>query len=511
MLITDNLNFEQRRLGVEMRMHEVWRPHSGQIPLMAALFHYYMSVVFLQCGRKMGKTDFAVWCMIYFGQLFPESQIYYIADTMKHGGELLWKNRRLPEFFLRIKRLPNEPDWHYEKRLSSGKALHNDWILKPNESEMRLYMKNGSWIKIDGAENYANADGIEPDFMVYDEFKHHTPKFHEAMEPNLEVKKAPLLILGTPPDNYANYYCKIADYVRKSKFGSFFELPSYLNSFLYPLGESDPNFQKQCDIYDLRGEEDVKLRELYAKIVVGGSSSIFPVFESPPLDFVTGRFVEHTDHVRPHDELMEKINLYPKDWDFYVSYDAGTVVCFAVVFIAINKFTKECLVLDEIYEENRKKTSTKFIFPSSRAKWRAIRNDDDEWYKIYDNAAAWFATEVANEYDVGLHPCTKDVKKKEVRLSLIKDMMAFMYLKVSDRCQKFVWEITNYRTDDKGRIPSENDHLIDAFRYALTAAGYDQVPEEQLDLTTEKRGYRMEDELHSDDDPMSHIMEEFYE
>ena len=82
-------------------MHSFWRPHKGQLPVAIDLFRKRLRYVFLQCGRKFGKTDFALYCMYMMAIMFPGSQIYYIADTMKHANELVWANGRVQSFFLK--------------------------------------------------------------------------------------------------------------------------------------------------------------------------------------------------------------------------------------------------------------------------------------------------------------------------------------------------------------------------------------------------------------------------
>jgi hypothetical protein len=422
---------------------------------------------------------------------------------MKHGGELVWENGRLPRFFLSAKRLPFEDDEQYTNRREVGKVLHNKWIHKVNESEMRVTLTNGSFIKVDGAENYANADGIEPDFIVYDEFKHHDPRFNEAMEPNLRVKRAPLLIVGTPPETLGTYYEKIANSTKKASYGFFCRRPSYLNPVIYPLGETDPDFIEECEKYENRGEDDVKRRELYAEIVLSGSKSIFPVLELPEYNWDTREYIGYSRHVQSRADMLGEVQKRAKDWEYFVTYDPGSSVCFAVTFCAINKHDKRVFVLDEIYETDQRRTTARQIVEKAELKWRAIYGYDAAWTQSYDNAAKWFENEVWDLFPgISLEPCEKDIgtrgeDKKDIKLSMIKDMMIHGKLVIAKECQKTIWEMVNYRKDDKGRIPKENDHLIDAFRYTLNAMDYDPTFVKMAPrIDSERRAYTIEEDYY---------------
>lgn len=497
--------FLEHQRSVEFEMHKFWTPHKGQAPLAFQLFRKWKRYIFMQCGRKMGKTDFAIYCMYLYAMLFPGSQIYYIADTQKHAGELVWKNGRLPNFFKSAKRLPWETTEQYQYRRKLGQELHKKWILKSNDSEMRVYFTNGSFIKVDGAENYANADGIEPDFMVYDEFKHHDPRFNEAMEPNLRVKKAPLLIVGTPPEELGTYYEKIANSVKKASYGFFCRRPSFLNPVIYPKGEQDEDFQEEVKKYLDRGEDDVLKRELYAQIVLSGSKAIFPVLELPEYDYDKEKYIGHSKHVRPHNELLLEVKKHYKDWEFYSVFDPGTTACFANMIIAMNKYDKRVFILDEIYEKDQRETTSYKMFKRSWAKWSKIHAYDDDWNLVYDNAAAWFENEIYSyeEFEgFSLEPCEKDIgsrgdSKKEAKLSMIKDMLLKGKILISENCVNTIFEMVNYRKDEKGKIPKENDHLIDCLRYFLNAVGYEPdfvtIPVKKVD---ERRGYSIESDYY---------------
>jgi hypothetical protein len=171
--------------------------------------------------------------------------------------------------------------------------------------------------------------------------------------------------------------------------------------------------------------------------------------------------------------------------------------------MAVHKFTKQVLILDEIYETNRNETSPKKIWPRAVAIMQRYL-PVESWYKIYDYAATWFQVEINNEFNVALMPCTKDVNRKDVALSLIKDFMMAdieeesLFI-VSNRCTKFIWEITNYSTDEHGKIPKKDDHLIDALRYNFNAAGLSTVPRDRHKRSSDRREWTEIDYLEDTD------------
>jgi hypothetical protein len=353
--------------------------------------------------------------------------------------------------------------------------------VKINESEMRIRFGNGSFIKLDGADNHQAYRGISPHLIVYDEYKDHHPKFHVGMDPNLATYNAPLIVVGTPPEgdeSNAEQFTSLADYAKIAEHGAYYNAPTYVNPHI-----SKEFLRRKKEELLARGEDDKWYREYMAQRVRSGSRSIFPMFESPDDEN------PYTKHVKKHEDLWAEIKHHKKDWDFFWSFDPGSAVCFAGVFGCINKYTKKVVILEEIYRTKKADTSTGQIFPYALKVLDKYSIMWDDCRMIYDNAAAWFSNEVADRWGFNLEPCRKDVNKKEDRLSLIKDMMLGGYLHISEKCEKFIWELWNYRVDDNGRIPKENDHAIDAFRYLLSNAYYNEVPKEPLDESTQMRGF----------------------
>jgi hypothetical protein len=74
-----------------------------------------------------------------------------------------------------------------------------NWVQKHNETELTLYLKNGSTISLKGADNYDSLRGVGLDFIVLDEFADIDPEaWFETLRPTLSDKGGKALFIGTP-------------------------------------------------------------------------------------------------------------------------------------------------------------------------------------------------------------------------------------------------------------------------------------------------------------------------
>ena len=444
-------------------LHSFWQPHSGQLDVGRPLIEGKVSTLFVQCGRKWGKTDFAVYLLWRHALLNPGSTCYYVTPELSHGREIIWHNSRLQQF-------ARERD-EVGRIVPGGEEPLKKYIKHVSNVDSRITFKNGSTIKIVGSENWAAANGLTPDFVVYDEFKVFHKQFHNEMNPNRIVRKAPLVIIGTPPksgDRNADQYMEFADECISRDDCYHITASSYDNPFT-PVEEVDREIEKLRK----RGEEDVVQREYYGKIVRGGKNAIFPMFKD--------------ELVQSHSTIISEIRRDITKLDWFCVCDPGSTTCFAVLFGCINPYTKQLYILDEIYETSQENTSVRRIYPRIRQKMREFYPDsniEDDWMKIYDEAAAWFSTELLNQFNVYFLPTAKHLNKKEHGLSLIKDQMIHNLVTISDRCIKLKWEVEGYSKNDKGDIPKKDDHLIDTWRYLNAASHYNMI--EVLEIIQKK-------------------------
>jgi hypothetical protein len=419
----------------------------------------------------------------------PNAQFYYIAPFYNQASELIWKPGRLQNFL-------------GEHR--------NKYIADFHETDKRVVFKNGSFIKLVGSDNYEAGRGLNPDGAVYDEFKDHDYRFHQGFSDNLLAKKAPLLIVGTPPELFDHFFVRTEEDFKLDPRGAYFKRPTHTNPY---IDKEELELERIAAIN--KGEWAKYMREIEAEIVPGGANAIFPMLEIPRYD-ERGDFVGESRHVKKHSALLEQVTNSWRDWQYYVAYDPGSATCFAAVFAAVNRYSKKVIILDEIYEKRKMEMSTRKIYPLAMRKMQELMPRAD-WHESYDYAATWFQNEVMSEYRRAIMPCTKDINKKEEKLSSIKDFLLEDLFIISDKCKGLISEMSTYATDENGKIPKINDHAIDAVRYMFNAAHLSTVPRDRHQRSDDRRTWTEIDYLPDEEiieapiDFDEDITDEFYD
>lgn len=419
-----------------------WKPHSGQTPIGKALFYDEKKDIIVECGRKYGKSELAPYCQYRWAITHNDTYNYYFCPQKDQIGDIIWANGRMPDF------LPI----HLKRKYLDG---------EPSKSEYRVNFKNGSFIRCDGSDSHQKARGYTANGLsVYDETKDFHPMFHDAFDPNRAVNDAPLLALGTPGDEKA-LLTILFEAAKLSDYGATFNFPSYVNPHI-----SREFLKKKEEEYRARGEYDIFQIEYLAKRVKIGSKYIFPMIKK--------------SMIMEYEKLNDYIRRNRRDFDFYIGYDPGSAKCFAVILIAIHRFNKHVIVMDEIYATKMGDNTTGKIVPVALFKADEINPIAEDWSDCYDYAAAWFASDIISQfedYPHALFPCEKDLKNKETKLGMMKDMLLKGVITFSDRAKNTYKEMNEYKLNDNGILKKENDHLIDAFRYVLNLASYTSLDE----------------------------------
>jgi len=124
-------------------------------------------------GRRFGKTHLSIRELCWHARL-PDKEVWYIAPTYKMAKQIVWKKLK-------------------------NRLQDLNWVLKHNETELTLHLKNGSTISLKGADNYDSLRGVGLDFIVLDEFADIDPEaWYETLRPTLSDKQGRALFIGTP-------------------------------------------------------------------------------------------------------------------------------------------------------------------------------------------------------------------------------------------------------------------------------------------------------------------------
>lgn len=421
-------------------------PHEGQGEVIRAFFNDKKKIIMGQCGRSFGKSETVLYIAWRYALLNPGKEIYIICPELKQAKKLYWLPKRLQNYG------PQE------------------FIAEHRESELRTVFTNGSYIILDGCENYEAMRGIKPHLVFYDEFQHHSQYFdEEVMQPNLSSGKVSLLVFGTPPKidcHYVHFRQNLLDNIQRgnSKY-MYIELHSAKNPTLDKVWLAE----KKADLIR-RDKYNIWLREYEGKMVFDTESAIFPFFNEKK-------------HVYEHNYLMKLIHRDRHKLRWYDLYDPGTSTVFAGLFIAHNPYTGQLFLLDEIYAQERKECTTQAVYRKSIDIRKDLYDYEDEWTGYYDEAAAWFANEVNEQFGRNLiathkqkvHATNEEARAGESILNTI--MMSENAFFVSDRCVKFLWEILQYMFGENGKYPKKNDHLMDLLFYYVTETNYTIIEE----------------------------------
>ena len=135
----------------------------------------------LLSGRRFGKTHVALQELAKFGQ-YSNKKIFYISPSYRQSKEIMWKPLK-------------------------EKMLEHRWVAKINETQLTLYLRNGTQISLKSGENFESMRGSGLSFVCFDESQDIKPEaWYEVIRPTLSDKytMGSALFCGTPK-GYGNW------------------------------------------------------------------------------------------------------------------------------------------------------------------------------------------------------------------------------------------------------------------------------------------------------------------
>jgi hypothetical protein len=380
-------------------------------------------------------------------------------------------------------------------------------VASNREWDTRLILKNGSFVKVWGANDWKNMVGVEGDVFVFDELADHDPRAYKNCYPNIASRDAIWIVVGAPPVEKvkSSFYYNLEKTIRKDPDWFFLQWSSWENAMFLPGGR--PWLEAEKKRYYDAGNWDEWEQRWEARYVIGGGGTVLSHF-NPDM-------MHPKSQVLPHDVIMAMISKDKHKLRWFQVFDPGYATCFAVLFAVYNQYTSEMFILDEIYETDRNKLSINQIWPDV-----AIREEQlypgGNWKRIYDSAAPGFPQEVRSRWgrDISFQPTYKEKGDEDKFFRIINSALYTKRCWISERCEKGIIEMQDYATKEDGTYPDKDNHFMDDLRYLFKACNY-SMNEAQYDVTIKpdlKRGYSpAEDRFKRRDktDIMSYIDQDF--
>jgi len=127
----------------------------------------------LVTGRRFGKTHLAI-RELCKAAAEPNRLVWYVAPSYRMARQIVWDKLK-------------------------KKLIDLNWVVKYNETDLHLILKNGSKICLRGADHSDSLRGVGIDFLVLDECADIDKKaWTEVLRPTLSDTQGSALFTGTP-------------------------------------------------------------------------------------------------------------------------------------------------------------------------------------------------------------------------------------------------------------------------------------------------------------------------
>jgi PBSX family phage terminase large subunit len=243
-------------------------------------------------GRRGGKSTLAAVKMADHAAKHEKSIIWYVAPNYKQAKSIMWEMLK--------------------------EVIPADWIKKTNETELKMFLVNGTQILLKGAEDPDTLRGVRIDLAVFDEVAFMTKwdDVWKVMRPTLVDSQAEAWFISTP--NGFNHFKDLAE--KTDPDYKYFHYTSYDNPYL-----------SKEEIDKMRGEMD---EDSFAQEILG---------EFRKMSGLIYKQFNRDIHMVDIPELDES-------WTRTRAIDFGFAHKTAVGWFAINTTGTEIYMYDGIYD-----------------------------------------------------------------------------------------------------------------------------------------------------------------
>lgn len=421
-----------KELGNEKVSNEIavklYEPHTNQLKIIKSPARFKV----IRCGRRFGKTTFALNTLFISALLKENGTFWYISPTYKQSKQIAW--RMLAEIY----------------RKNSRKLFH-----KLNESYLSLQLHNGSVVELKGADNEDSLRGVGLDGVVLDEYAMIKPNvWEEIIQPTLADTKGWAIFISTPKGE--NHFHKLYCQAEKTPDWEAFHFTSYDNPLIDPK-EIDRNRDSMSD--DYFGQEYLADFKKFTGLVYK--------------DF--NRDIHVTEPFQ-----------IPLSWPRWRTIDAGLTNPFVCLWIAQAPDNKYYIYDEHYMPGQTTKYHAEMINNRSRGQiFRATFIDPAAAQQMMDlGTYGIYCTKAVNTVQASRSSQLTAGIAKVSELIKINPFDGRPGLYVFSHCENTIKEFGLYRWEEKNidknqrEVPhKENDHAMDALRYFVNSYNIVQNPQ----------------------------------
>jgi len=401
---------------------EIYTPHKNQQKIIDSDARFKV----INCGRRFGKTTFAVNTLFISALLQDNGTFWYVAPTYRQAKQIAW--RMFTElYYLNNKKLFSKP---------------------PNESQLQLILENGSYIELKGADNEDSLRGVGLDGVVLDEYATMKPHvWDEIIQPTITDKQGWGMFISTP-QGYNHFH----EMYEKAKF-----LPDW-ERFHFTSYDNPALKKGEIDRAKTETAEDYFAQEYMAD---------FRKFTG----LVYKEFDRKT-HVSNSFEI-------PNDWSRWRTIDAGYNNPFCCLWVTQDPESGIFYIYDEHYLPlqttryhaeiiNGKSVGQYFkatyIDPSASQVMQDLGTFGVYCYKA-DNTVVY---KRGQDYESGIPKVAELLKIDPIlnkpKIMIFKDCKNFI-----DEIETYRWEQNKIDKNARETPHKSNDHAMDALRYFVNS------------------------------------------
>ena len=408
---------------------KVYTPHKNQSKILKSPARFKVVV----CGRRFGKTTFAINSMFIEALINENGTYWYVAPTYRQAKQIAW--RMLFDLYR-----------HNDKKL---------FFKRPNESELKMVLHSGSYLELKGADNEDSLRGVGLDGVILDEYSMMKPNvWEEIIEPTLVDKQGWAIFIGTPKgyDHFYELYEKAAN----TEGWKNFHFTSYDNPY---LKKEEIDKKKDTVQEDYFAQEYLAEFRRFTGLVYKGFSRDIHVIE--PFQI-------------------------PRDWPIWRTIDAGFTNPFVCLWIAEDTSTNTFYIYDEHYlAQQTTRYHGEIINGRSVGEYfRATYIDPSARQQMQDlGEMGIYCTQAENTVSGSVGSSYQSGISKVSELLKVDPTVEKPRLFIFNHCKNTIKEFEIYRWEEsrhgrtKREVPhKENDHAMDALRYFVNSRFNMQKP-----------------------------------